>query len=194
MCSPRQVHVHLEDVKTPVKFVHFVIVLDVDRMYTAGGHLLAASAGLFVQSVLGFSNLHHAAGHIHCGHVEKRLLGLPLLDSLNLPLRSNGGPVEVTGDHEWRAPVDGDQRGPCVRLNQDAKSIMADTGRTARIECSREPRIHCTRWNSNTAWSSACHKPSLWHELGAGPTASSHGYCVVWQSSIARPVVLNRRT
>ena len=113
MCSARQVQACLEDRKTPVEFVLLVIVIDVDKMHI---HLLATSTGLFVQSAFAFSNLHHAAGHVHSGHVEKRLLDLSsLVDSLDLPLGSNGGPVEVTGDHEWRAPVEGDQRGPCVR-------------------------------------------------------------------------------
>lgn len=107
---------------TPVEFdllVSFPIVGVLCMMYTSGVHLLAAYGGLFVQSVSGFSNLHHAAGHVHLGHPEKRILGLPVLDSLlDLPLSSNDGPIEVTGDHEWRAPVEGDQRGPCVRLSR----------------------------------------------------------------------------
>lgn len=82
----------------------------------------AASAALFAHTVSGFSNLHHIARHVHANggeNLEKRLLGLPIVGDLPIVgnvLNSNSGPLDLTGDHEWRAPEEGDQRGPCVRL------------------------------------------------------------------------------
>jgi hypothetical protein len=97
--------------------------------------LLVASAGLFAPQVVGFSTLHRRAGHVNVGHaekrrsghIEKRVLGLPVPipivegvgrvveGAVDLPLGSQDGCVDVTGEHEWRAPREGEQRGPCVR-------------------------------------------------------------------------------
>ncbi|KAI5361286.1 Putative chloroperoxidase [Septoria linicola] len=81
--------------------------------------LLAVVASSLTHDVLAFSNLHHGSQHQHIAHQpEKRLLGL---------FNSDDGPIDVSGEHEWRAPGPGDQRGPCPGLN-----ALANHGYIAR--------------------------------------------------------------
>lgn len=81
--------------------------------------LLAVLASPLTHNALAFSNLHHGSQHQHNAHQPgKRLLGL---------FNSDDGPIEVSGEHEWRAPGPGDQRGPCPGLN-----ALANHGYIAR--------------------------------------------------------------
>lgn len=114
MCGQGRRKAPFDNLRKPVK--RSLLVIDISCraiMYLFQIHQLFLLVGVFGRHALEFGNAHaHGHNHIH----------LHLKDLEKRSLLSTDEPISVTGDHEWQAPGEGDQRGPCPGMSKSRSS------------------------------------------------------------------------